>query len=599
MRASSSPTSRSSSASPISPALTEPTFDDLPLPLRQGTFVVVDLETTGTSPSAGAMITEIGAVKIRGGEVLGEFHTLVNPGSPIPPFITVLTGITDAMVAPAPLFDEVLPAFLEFCGSAQETILIAHNAPFDIGFLKAAADSNSYSWPNFRVLDTVKIARKTLSKDETPNVKLGTLAQYFGVEEPPTHRALDDARATVHIFHHLLERLGNLGVHTLEALQELSHPLSPRERSKRNLADGLPNSCGLYIFRDSEDKPLYIGISKNIRKRVLTYFSASETRTRMREMISLTARIEALPTPTLIDAQIRELRLIQEHAPRYNRRSKFQERTLWLSLTQERFPRLTIVKGHEELNLSSEVIGPFGGRVDAEMAREALHQTTTIRQCTPRITPTSMKKASACILYDLKKCGAPCIGAISETNYGDVANKVSAHLTYQAGDVVAQHFEKISQLAKDERFEEAAQLRNQVTAYLRGFARSENLKAFSALEELIIAKFTDDEQIEIAEIRRGKLYRSVTVKHEREITGATNLLQSQELLSIDSELLFPHSTPEELELLLRWVSDEKARPLHIKGEWQLPTFGANFHQNSVANLAKPDENAQSTYLKDR
>jgi len=100
-------------------ASVQPTLDEVPLPLRHGTFVVVDLETTGTSPSSGAMITEIGAVKIRGGEVLGEFHTLVNPGAPIPPFITVLTGITDAMVAPAPLFAEVLPAFLEFCGSAD------------------------------------------------------------------------------------------------------------------------------------------------------------------------------------------------------------------------------------------------------------------------------------------------------------------------------------------------------------------------------------------------------------------------------------------------------------------------------------------------
>lgn len=91
---------RASSKPPLASA-PEPTLDTLPLPLRFGTFVVVDLETTGTSPSAGAMITEIGAVKIRGGEILGEFHTLVNPGSPIPPFITVLTGITDAMVAPA------------------------------------------------------------------------------------------------------------------------------------------------------------------------------------------------------------------------------------------------------------------------------------------------------------------------------------------------------------------------------------------------------------------------------------------------------------------------------------------------------------------
>ena len=574
----------------------EPTLDEVPLPLRFGTFVVVDLETTGTSPSSGAMITEIGAVKIRGGEVLGEFHTLVNPGSPIPPFITVLTGITDAMVAPAPLFSEVLPAFLEFCGGAEETILIAHNAPFDIGFLKAAAQSYSYPWPNFRVLDTVKIARRTLAKDETPNVKLGTLAQYFGLEEPPTHRALDDARATVHIFHHLLERLGNIGVETLQELQNFSHPLGEQERSKKKLADGLPNSIGLYIFRDSEDKPLYIGISKNIRKRVLTYFSSSETRSRMREMISLTSRIEALTTPTLIDAQVRELRLISAHSPRYNRRSKFQERTLWLSLTDERFPRLTVVKGHDSLTRTAEVIGPFGGRRDAELAREALHGATSIRQCTPRITPSSMKKASACLLYDLKKCSAPCIGATDEESYREVTLQVANHLTLQAGEVVTHHFEKISQLSRDERYEEAAEVRNQLTAYLRGFSRSENLKAFSGLEELIIAKFSEENsEIEIAQIRRGTLHRSMTVNSPREIIPAVEALRDFEPAGQNDELLFPNSTPEEVEMLMRWASDRLARPISISGTWHLPTFGPSFHKNKVALLAKPDENAQSTY----
>ena len=86
------------------------TFDELGTPLRDVTFVVVDLETTGGSPLSCA-ITEIGAVKVRGGEVLGEFQTLVNPGEPIPPFIAVLTGITDTMVAPAPRIGPVLPAF--------------------------------------------------------------------------------------------------------------------------------------------------------------------------------------------------------------------------------------------------------------------------------------------------------------------------------------------------------------------------------------------------------------------------------------------------------------------------------------------------------
>jgi len=111
------------------------TFDELGTPLAEVTFVVVDLETTGGSP-ADCGITEVGAVKVRGGEVLGEFHTLVDPGSAIPPFIQVLTGITDAMVAGSPRIAAVLPGFLEF---ARGSVLVAHNAPFDVGFLRAAA----------------------------------------------------------------------------------------------------------------------------------------------------------------------------------------------------------------------------------------------------------------------------------------------------------------------------------------------------------------------------------------------------------------------------------------------------------------------------
>ena len=578
-----------------SPTNIQPTLDEVAMPLRFRTFVVVDLETTGTSPASGAMITEIGAVKIRGGEVIGEFHTLVNPGSAIPPFITVLTGITDAMVAPAPKFDEVLPAFLEFCGSATETILIAHNAPFDIGFLKAAAQTHNYPWPSFTVLDTVKIARRTLTKDETPNVKLGTLAQYFGLAEPPTHRALDDARATVHIFHHLLERLGNVGVDTLEELQNFSHPLSESERKKKSLAEKLPNVAGLYIFRDSEDKPLYIGISKSIRKRVLSYFSPSETRKRMREMISLTSRIEALPTPTLIDAQIRELRMIQAHAPRYNQRSKFQERTHWLTLTEEKFPRLVISKGHAHIERNQEVIGPFGGSMDASLAREALHSATSIRQCTPRITPTTIRKASACLLYDIKKCSAPCIGATTEMEYRTVRDQVAQHLSQRAGEVVTHHFDRISELAREERFEEAAQIRNQLTSYLRGFARSENLKAFSNIEEIIIARFSEnDDRIELAQICRGSLRASVTLTSRDQIKGALDLLRSSNPLDSDDQRLFPFSTPEESEALLRWASDESARPIHVVGHWHLPTFGASFHKNKVEKLAKPDASAHST-----
>src|SRR5215831_6826567 len=120
------------------------------------TFVVLDLETTGGAPD-GNGITEVGAVKVRGGEVLGEFGTLVNPGSPIPPFITVLTGISEAMVLPAPRIEEALPALLEFLGDA---VFVAHNAPFDTGFLKAACQLHGHRWPSPRVVDTAQLARR-------------------------------------------------------------------------------------------------------------------------------------------------------------------------------------------------------------------------------------------------------------------------------------------------------------------------------------------------------------------------------------------------------------------------------------------------------
>ncbi|MFM8628259.1 MAG: exonuclease domain-containing protein [Candidatus Nanopelagicus sp.] len=190
--------------------------------LQQTTFVIVDLETTGASPKKGAAITEIGAVKVRGGEQIGEFSTFVNPLAPLPNYITEMTGITDLMLARAPVIDEVFPTFLEFAGSHTETILVAHNAPFDLSFLKSAAKDLDYTWPKYQTLDTVTVARQLLTKEDVPNCKLSTAAAYFGTQTEPTHRALDDARATTEILHGLFEKLGSLQIYTIEALLEFA-----------------------------------------------------------------------------------------------------------------------------------------------------------------------------------------------------------------------------------------------------------------------------------------------------------------------------------------------------------------------------------------
>jgi DNA polymerase III epsilon subunit family exonuclease len=186
--------------------------------LSQTTFVVLDLETSGASPKSGSAITEIGAVKVCGGQVLGTFKTFVNPGTPLPPFITELTGITDEMLVDAPKIESVLPTLFEFIGSERTTVFVAHNAPFDLSFLKASAALHGYAWPNFRVIDTVKAARFVLTKDDVANYQLGTLAVYFRAEIAPNHRALDDALATVDVLHGIIERMGTFGITTINQM---------------------------------------------------------------------------------------------------------------------------------------------------------------------------------------------------------------------------------------------------------------------------------------------------------------------------------------------------------------------------------------------
>ncbi|RDH12022.1 DEDD exonuclease domain-containing protein, partial [Tsukamurella pulmonis] len=308
-------------------------------PLREVTFVVVDLETTGGSPRGGDAITEIGAVKVRGGEVLGEFATLVDPGCGISPHITHLTGITTAMVTGAPRIDSVLPSFLEF---AHGAVLVAHNARFDLGFLKAAAAATGTPWPKPASLCTVQLARRVLTRDEAPSVKLSELARLFRTETTPNHRALDDARATVEVLHGLIGRVGNLGIHTLGELRGHLPSVTPQQRAKRHLADPLPERPGVYLFRGPGNEVLYVGTSGNLRRRVRSYFTSGETRGRIKEMVGLAERVDHVECAHALEAAARELRLIAAHTPPYNRRSKYPKRGWWICLTAEAFPRLAV-----------------------------------------------------------------------------------------------------------------------------------------------------------------------------------------------------------------------------------------------------------------
>lgn len=202
--------------------------------LKDTTFAVIDLETSGGSPKSGAGITEIGVVKVRGGVVLGTFQSFVDPGHSLPVFITQLTGISDEMLVSAPFIDEVLPTLFEFLASPDETVLVAHNSPFDLSFLKAAALVHEYEWPNYLTVDTARLARAVLDRDEVVNCKLGTLAEFFNTSVSPNHRALDDALATVDVLHGIIERLAG---HEVSTFEEMRNFPSRKRRVKRPISD--------------------------------------------------------------------------------------------------------------------------------------------------------------------------------------------------------------------------------------------------------------------------------------------------------------------------------------------------------------------------
>jgi DNA polymerase III subunit epsilon len=184
--------------------------------LEELDFTVVDVETTGWAPDEAGM-TEIGAVRVHAGQVVAEFSSLINPGTPVPPAITELTGISDQMLESAPPVAAVLPGLIAF---AEGSVLAAHNAPFDLRFLTAAAAAMGRAWPAFDVLDTVRLARHLMATpQEVPDRKLSTLASFFGTPVRPSHRALDDARATADVLGRLLARLADReGPMTLDEL---------------------------------------------------------------------------------------------------------------------------------------------------------------------------------------------------------------------------------------------------------------------------------------------------------------------------------------------------------------------------------------------
>ena len=335
--------------------------------IREATYCVVDLETTGGAPGK-SKITEIGAVRVRGGEILERFTTLVNPGHEIPPPIMRITGIRNEMLVGQPRIDEVMERFVEFVG---DDVMVAHNAPFDLRFLNFERHRISGQYFTQPWLDTLILARRLL-RHRVERFDLSSLAAWANTDIQPNHRALPDAEATGELLSRLIELMVDRGITTLERAVAFGQTGGARHSHKLSLADNLPQRPGIYLMRDRAGAVLYIGKARNLRRRVRSYFGPQGKHGRLiARALDAVAQIDHVEAPSELTALLNETRLIREHKPPCNTQG-VRTATRFLKLTiNDSVPRLFVVA--DVLDDGAQYFGPIRSDRTARLAVAALH----------------------------------------------------------------------------------------------------------------------------------------------------------------------------------------------------------------------------------
>ena len=454
-------------------------FDDLGTPLIDVTFCVIDIETTGGSAADGG-ITELGAVKLRGGACLGTFQTMVNPGHCIPPAITVLTGITEAMVVPAPRIEQVLPTLLEFIGDA---VIVGHNVRYDLGFIGVALERAEHPKLTNTTIDTYALAKR-LVRDEVPNCKLGTLASRLRLDHQPSHRALDDALATGDLLHVLLERAAGLGVTGLDDLLLLPKIAGHEQATKLKLTSSLPRSPGVYFFRDRAGTVLYVGKATDLRARVRSYFSSDERR-KITQLLRETHAIDHQVCASPLEAAVREVRFIHQLQPRFNRQAKSWGKYAYLKLTlNEPFPRLSVVRATRDDG--ALYLGPLPSTGFAARVAEAIESAAPLRRCSTRIGRTTPLRDAPCSAAQLGVATCPCAGTVSAGEYAAIVARVVRGLTLEPELLLEPLRQRMDSLAGAERFEEAADVRDRASALAQALRRQRRVDAIRRAGRVVI-----------------------------------------------------------------------------------------------------------------
>jgi DNA polymerase III subunit epsilon len=441
-------------------------------PLSDLTYTVLDLETTGLKAEASG-ITEVCCLRVSGGQIVDSFESLVNPRGPIPYFIQRMTGITDEMVRDAPDFGQIAPRLLAFVAG---TVLVAHNAPFDMSFLNHHLPSNGHCILHNPVIDTRRLARKLLPDLQRTN--LDAVTAHLGVAVQGRHRARGDAEATAQALLRLLSICLERGIETdahldsfLSGRREPEKPAKTGPRGRRAAAlailaercRSLPDAPGVYLMRSASGRVLYVGKAVSLRRRVLSYFNGGVTG-KARRMMSQVESVEQLQLGSELEALLEESRLIKLHQPPFNTLLRSYRNYPFIKVEETGpYPRLVLTR--EVLDDGARYFGPFRKMRETETALEVLARCFRLYdgRCPVRCSGES------CLYYQMNRCLAPCLGGVHAARHAQALEEVCRLLESEPDDLVAELVRRRSDAAERLDFEAAARYRDGIDALSYAF----------------------------------------------------------------------------------------------------------------------------------
>ncbi|GCE17061.1 exonuclease domain-containing protein [Dictyobacter kobayashii] len=545
-------------------------------------FVVIDTETTGLRPGSDRVI-EVAAVRVGRGQILDSYHSLINPGRRIPPFIERFTGITQTMVNEAPLASQVLPELLDFIDGAP---LVGHNLGFDLNFLTFEAQLLGLSFP-IDGFDTIPLARRFLPA--LKRFKLDMVAAHLNIETIHRHRAFGDAEVTAEVFLRILVLAQKEGISTPGYLRRrLQLPvawsgdiaqvsmqkdgtqwradgsLSPIAAAKARPNGGLflnpawkrtfPTKPGVYLMKDVHGQVIYVGKAKCLKDRLSSYYSQPLGYTR--KMDGLLQNVKEIETRVLgseLEALLVESRLIKELQPAYNVQLRNYELYPFIKIdVQHTFPRVYATR--EVAADGARYFGPFRSRRMVDITIELLQKLFPVRTCT-RSLPPAAKVSDPCLRFHLGRCSAPCRGDGDAEAYRQVVEQVCAFLGGEREDLLERLRRQMFEAAQQLNFERAAWLRDAVRSadevligqrLITGAVEANNL--------FIVYPSAQEGCNEIFLIRHGRLIEQSCVPHEpNQMQTALNALLQRAIELGEPPSIVGKAEVDQINIISRWL----------------------------------------------